>query len=126
MSWRWGHKREISGHLRAQKLQEAHAIFVKIKKLRSPTETEMGVHGNFKSIQHQVFLRKLRKQSSRKVSSLFRHDPGLCGFSATASAAASLESSAARGQHVRVASPESRTGCLGVVSLNYQLSGGAT
>jgi hypothetical protein len=84
--------------------------------MRSCTETEMAFMGILKIIQHQVFLRKLPGQSSRKVSSLFRHDPGLCGFSTPTSAAASLESSAARGQHVGVASPESRRLVSGGVS----------
>jgi hypothetical protein len=47
------------------------------------------------------------------------------GFPLRRAPAASLESSALCGQHVRVARPKSRTGCLGVVLVNCQLNGGA-
>jgi hypothetical protein len=82
MSRRWGHKREISDHLRAQKTSGTAPDFLKkLEKVRSRTETEMAFMGILKVIQYQVFLRKLPGQSSRKVSELFRYDRGLCGFS---------------------------------------------
>ena len=56
----------------------------------APPETENGVHGNVKSVQHQVSSigttpsqhpsPETAGPSSRKVSNLFRHDRGLRGF----------------------------------------------
>jgi hypothetical protein len=80
MSWRWGHKREISGHLRAQKLQEAHAIFVKIKKLRSPTETEMAFMGILKVSSIKSFSGNCGSKVLEKFQVFSDTTPDYAGF----------------------------------------------
>jgi hypothetical protein len=53
MSRRWGHKREISDHLRAQKTSGTAPDFLKeLEKVPSRTETEMAFMGIFKVIQY--------------------------------------------------------------------------
>jgi hypothetical protein len=81
MSRRWGINARLLAICDIENFRKRTPFFEKIRKNAEPHRNRNGVHGNFKNIQHQVFLRKLPGQSSRKVSKLFRHDRGLCGFS---------------------------------------------
>jgi len=76
-------------------------FFEKIRKNAEPHRNRNGVHGNFKNNPALSLSPDIAGQSFRKVSSLFQtRPPDYASFPRRQAQAASLDSSAARGQRI--------------------------
>jgi hypothetical protein len=74
MSRRWGINARLLAICLRRDLRKHTPFFEKIRKNAEPHPNRNGVHGNFKNNPAPSLSPEMPGQSSRKVSSLFRHD----------------------------------------------------